>query len=120
MIRVYRSLFYYDIKMENEVVINKCGNYPENFTKIDILSNPDFVFENDPSYQSIQLFDSELNTIYVNSFIECEHYVLGGWDNSPAQFNEISFHNSLSLIIAGAIIIRYLLKKILNSMLQEA
>ena len=98
--------------MENEVVINKCGKYPEDFIKIDILSDPDFVFVNDTNYQSIQLFDSELNTIYVNSFIECEHYVLGGWDNSPAQFNEISFHNSLSLIIVGAILSRYLIKKI--------
>ena len=98
--------------MENEVVINKCGKYPEDFIKIDILSDPDFVFVNDPNYQSIQLFDSELNTIYVNSFIECEHYVLGGWDNSPAQFNEISFHNSLSLIIVRAILSRYLIKKI--------
>ncbi len=98
--------------MENEVVINKCGKYPEDFIKIDIWSDPDFVFVNDPQYQSIQLCDSELNTIYVNSFIECEHYVLGGWDNSPAQFNEISFHNSLSLIIVGAILSRYLIKKI--------
>ena len=27
-----------------------CGQYPENFIKEDILSNPDFVFINDPNY----------------------------------------------------------------------
>ena len=43
---------------------------------------------------------------------ELYEIVLGGWDNSPAQFNEISFHNSLSLIIVGAILSRYLIKKI--------
>ena len=56
------------IQVENEVVINKC-EISGRFIKIDI-SDPDFVFVNDPNYQSIQLFDSELNTIYVN-FIEC-------------------------------------------------
>ncbi|MAW08640.1 MAG: hypothetical protein CMC23_00290 [Flavobacteriaceae bacterium] len=100
------------MKMDNSTVINLCGNYPENFEKADVLSDPDYIFKNDPSYQAIQLYDNELNSVYVNSFIECEHYVLGGWDNSPTQFNEISFHNSLSLIMVGALIVRFLVKKI--------
>ena len=94
------------------VIEEICGNYPEGFEKLDISSDPNYVFVSDPGYSTRQLFDSEGNKVFVNSFIECEHYVLGGWNNSPAQFNEISFHNSLSLIIVGAILSRYLIKKI--------
>ena len=37
--------------MENSTVINLCGNYPENFEKADVLSDPNYVFKNDSSYQ---------------------------------------------------------------------
>ena len=97
--------------MENSTVINLCGNYPENFEKADVLSDPNYVFENDSSYQAVQLYDNELNSVFVNSFVECEHYVLGGWDNSPTQFNEISYHNSYSIMLVGALVVRFLLKK---------
>ena len=97
--------------MENSTVINLCGQYPVDFVKSDILSDPNFVFKNDPNYQAIQLFDGDLNTIYVNSFIECEHYVLGGWDNSPVQLNEIDLHNSLSLLMISVILVNYIFKK---------
>ena len=80
--------------MENSTVINLCGNYPENFEKADVLSDPNYVFKNDSSYQAVQLYDNELNSVFVNSFVECEH-ALGGWDNSPTQFNEISYHTLL-------------------------
>ena len=86
--------------MENETVVKFCGEYPENFIKQDIASNPDFVFKNDPTYQTVQLFDIEDNTVYVNSFIECEHYVAGGWDQNTVQRQE----TNMQLIIVGVII----------------
>ena len=46
-------------KFLNNDVINFCGEYPENFIKIDISSNPDYVFENDADFESVQLFDVE-------------------------------------------------------------
>ena len=104
-------MFYYHVKVENSTVINLCGQYPDDFVKPDILSDPNFVFENDPNFQAIQLYDGDLNTIYVNSFIECQHYVIGGWDNSPNQFNEITLHNSLSLIMVSVILVNYIFKK---------
>ena len=55
-----------------------CGNYPEGFKKLDISSDPNYVFVNDPSYSARQLFDIDGNKVFVNSFIECEHYVSGG------------------------------------------
>ena len=35
--------------MESDV-IRICGQYPENFEKQEIASNPDFIFVNDQSY----------------------------------------------------------------------
>jgi len=39
----------YLFKTINNEVINFCGEYPENFIEVDVLSNPEYVFENDTS-----------------------------------------------------------------------
>tara|TARA_B100001029_G_C14662026_1_gene234914 strand:+ start:71 stop:388 length:318 start_codon:yes stop_codon:yes gene_type:complete len=92
--------------MENQTVINICGVYPENFVKQDITSNPDFVFKNDPSYSVIQLYDIDENTVFVNSFIECEHYVTGGWEYNPVQ----NLETSMQFLIIGAIFLSVIIK----------
>jgi len=61
-----------------------CGEYPTDYVKEDISSNPNYVFVNDPNFESIRLLDEVGNTVFVNSFIECEHYVSGGWNFVPA------------------------------------
>ena len=61
-----------------------CGDYPADYVKEDISSNPNYVFVNDPSFESIRLLDEVGNAVFVNSFIECEHYVSGGWNFVPA------------------------------------
>ena len=66
--------------MEKEIE-NNCGISPNNQELVDIASDPNFVFENDPSYNAITLFDLEGNVVNVNSWVECAHYVNGGWSN---------------------------------------
>ena len=89
-----------------------CGNYPKGFQKLDISSNPNYVFVNDPDYSTRQLFDSEGNKVFVNSFIECEHYVSGGWGFSPLKNEEI-FHQELFLyLIIFGIVVSFLKLKI--------
>ena len=63
-----------------DIVIRLCGPYPDNYIKVEIENNPDFVFTPDPLFPTTQLADEEENLVYVNSFTECEHYVMGGWD----------------------------------------
>ena len=46
------KLNYYKI-MENKTVKIICGDYPENFEKLEILSDANFVFENDPEYNTV-------------------------------------------------------------------
>lgn len=101
---------FFDLS-DNEI-INLCGEFPINFKEIDIASNPDFVFENDLGYEAVKLFDSEENTVFVNSFVECHHYVNGGWNFIPSQRNESDFHDILigfSLIII--VLANFVIKK---------
>ena len=88
-----------------------CGEYPVDFVKTDIASDPSYVFVNDPNYSARKLFDSEGSTVFVNSFIECEHYVAGGWGFTPVQNLEITLHNYLFIFVALAIGVRFILQK---------
>jgi len=51
-----------------------------------IGNNPNFVFENDPAFDSVRLFDVENNIVNVNSWLECANYVNGGWTNHISDF----------------------------------
>ena len=51
-----------------------------------IGNNPNFVFENDPNFESIRLFDFDGNIVNVNSWLECANYVNGGWTNNISDF----------------------------------
>ena len=96
-------------------VVELCGGIPQDFEKVDFSSNPDFVFENDIDFSSKQLFDSEGNTVFVNSFIECEHYVSGGWDYSPLKNNEIQLQDITLYVVLFLLAVTYsknLIKKI--------
>ena len=93
-----------------------CGEYPADFIDIEIESNPNFVFKNDLNYNAVQLFDLEENSVFVNSFLECQHYVRGGWDYIPNLRNESFYHNtllavSLTAILVGLVIVKLNLKK---------
>ena len=57
----------------------------------------------------MQLFDIDENTVFVNSFIECEHYVTGGWVYDPIQNLETSMH----FLIIGGIFLSVIIKFIL-------
>tara|TARA_S200000501_G_C20625126_1_gene656340 strand:- start:311 stop:613 length:303 start_codon:yes stop_codon:yes gene_type:complete len=74
-----------------------------------------FIFENDPSFESINLTDKFNRTIMVNSYEECEHYVLGGW-NSSASMN-IEYFSQYFLLIF--IVVAVLKRKYLLSFIYE-
>lgn len=95
--------------MTKTEVIRICGNYPVDYTKPEIVNNPNFVFKNDPNYLAIRLQDSEDNVIAVNSFIECEHYVLGGWNDGVISEKEML--NLLSLTLVFVLLILIPIKK---------
>jgi len=87
----------------NKIVEMICGAFPNNFVDEDIASNPNFIFENDPSFAQRLVNDSEGNSVLVNSFIECHHYVMGGWNVIPELLNEKLYHNVLIVFVFTAV-----------------
>jgi len=97
-----------------DYVTKFCGEAPVGFQQIDIKSNPNFVFKNDPTFNSVQLFDVEGNSVFVNSYLECQHYVAGGWNYIPFQRHESDYHMFLIYISLSILIATYVISK--NSM----
>ena len=63
-----------------------CGVSPQNNENLNFqVSDPNFVFENDPLFETVVLYDKDGNVVNVNSWIECAHYVNGGWDTVNYQ-----------------------------------
>ena len=91
-----------------------CGVYPEDFEKLDISSNPNFVFTNDPNYPAKQLFDADSNKISVNSFVECEHYVSGGWNFTPIESSEFLLQDNLIYISLFLLVLTFLRPKLIK------
>ena len=84
-----RSLF----KIENI-----CGKNIGEYSLENIQNNPNFVFENDPNYETVVLYSSEGTVINVNSWIECANYVEGGWTNSLISNTNSELYYFLFLI----------------------
>ena len=66
----------------NKNIETSCGIKPSDLEDIIIGNDPNFVFTNDPSFPTKVLYDSEGNIVNVNSWIECSHYVKGGWSSN--------------------------------------
>ena len=99
---------------EEQTVVTICGPYPNNFQAVEISENKIFVFENDPAYEAVKVFDTDRNSVFVNSFLECEHYVTGGWslipevDFIPGQDLEDLFQDSLLFLAIASILIGFI------------
>lgn len=69
-----------------------------------IGNNPNFVFENDPNFETVRLFDSGGNIVNVNSWLECANYVNGGWTDYSSDFvngEQYIFFALCGLIVSG-------------------
>ena len=84
-------------------VENSCGVAPEDVSYFDPGNDPNFVFTNDPTFETVTLYDIEGNVANMNSWFECAHYVNGGW--SSAQI--INFQGDkflfLSLLVVASV-----------------
>ena len=99
----------------NQKIIEQCGIKPTNVELIIVGNDPNFVFTNDPNFQTVVLYDLEGNVINVNSWLECANYVNGGWVNNLDVFiNEerIFFFTILLLTTVGIVLKRYYQNKI--------
>lgn len=77
-----------------------CGSFPQNHVSLDLIDNPNYVFEKDVNYSPIQLWDKSKNSVMVNSLLECEHYFVSGWNyknNNGLNFKQIKCLDLLPL-----------------------
>ena len=75
---MFSIINYYDVLMVTNKIIEICGLVPINYSK-ENLNSGNIVFQNDPDFNPINLYDFWGNLVTVNSFEECQHYVEGGW-----------------------------------------
>ena len=92
-------------KLENNIseIESQCGVKPTDAEIVEIGSDPNFVFVNDPNFDTVILYDIEGNVINVNSWIECAHYVNGGWVNSVIANYPGDKYLSITLILIAII-----------------
>ena len=75
----------------NDLIKQVCGDSPNGESYVNIVSDPNYVFLPDPSFVKVKLYDVDGNSVIVNSWIECAHYVSGGWSSALETFNGSSF-----------------------------
>ena len=97
------------MKNNLESIESQCGISPGDTSFKQIESNPNYIFENDPSFETIVLYDVDGNIVNVNSWVECAHYVNGGW---LTTYNEglsgnLLFLSIVILITSSYFVIRY-------------
>lgn len=84
-------IFYFNFSRYPTSYIEKvCGSFPQNHVSLELIDNPNYIFEKDFNYSPVQLWDKSKNSVIVNSLLECEHYYLSGWNykNNNGSFSE--------------------------------
>lgn len=99
------------MQLKIELICGKSNLVP-NFDEIN--NNPNYVFSNDPNFDSVRLFDINNNVVNVNSWIECAHYVNGGWTNNFFDFysGEKTLFFTITIIFISTLLLKkYYFKK---------
>jgi hypothetical protein len=65
--------------VENTKIISICGPSPTNFIPVNPADST-YVFQNDPTFPALNLYDFFGRGATVNSFQECAYYVQEGWE----------------------------------------
>ena len=80
-----------------------CGTKPSGVSYTDPGNDPNFVFVNDPNFEALTLFDPEGNIINVNSWLECVHYLKGGWGSNQILSSMSEQYLSISLFFIAVV-----------------
>jgi len=95
----------------NTNIVNICGKSDNTISLESIANDPNFVFTNDTEYLGVIVYDEIGNSIIVNSFQECEHYVMGGWYENPISNQEQDLQIGIVYLLIATVIIKFLIKK---------
>tara|TARA_S200000501_G_C20859084_1_gene758962 strand:+ start:1899 stop:3593 length:1695 start_codon:yes stop_codon:yes gene_type:complete len=96
--------------MDQSFIEKICGSFPPNFIE-PIITDNTYIFENDPSFQPINLYNFLGQGATVNSFKECFYYVSQGWEPDKTTFVDIGIQ-ILPFIVTSFLIYVFLKKNI--------
>ena len=65
--------------MDENIITKICGLIPDGFVKV-TPQDSNFIFQNDPSFSPLNLYDFFGRSATVNSFVECYYYVELGFE----------------------------------------
>jgi len=87
------------MEISNKEIENNCGEKPAGVEYVNPGNDATYVFSNDLNYEAIALYDSEGNIINVNSWVECVHYVKGGWTGNNIINSNAEMYFSIGLVL---------------------
>ena len=102
--------------MDISFIENICGAFPSNFIPAVITDNS-FVFENDPQFDPINLYNFFGQGATVNSFTECFYYVSEGWE--PNKLTIINIVMQIIPFLVFGLFIYFLFKNDLYKKILE-
>ena len=103
--------------MDINFIQNICGLKPTNFQKV-VPTDSNYIFENDPSFQPLNLYDFFGRSATVNSFTECYYYVELGFEPVKTTIFDIGLI-ILQVFVFGLILFRFLKSNIYKRMLKK-
>ena len=103
--------------MDNNLIQNICGLVPDNFQKV-IPTDSNYIFENDPKFQALNLYDFFGRSATVNSFTECYYYVELGFEPVKTTIFDIGLI-VFSTVVVGLILYIFLKSDIYKGILKK-
>jgi len=94
----------------NKKIYSICGE-SDQIVDFEMIGNdPNFVFKNDPNFETIVLYDPEGNIVNLNSWLECANYVNGVW--TDGLYEQLDFERVLFFLTVSSIVLYLVFKKI--------
>ena len=96
--------------MDKSFIEKICGPFPPNFIE-PIITDNTYIFENDPIFQPINLYNFLGQGATVNSFTECFYYVNQGWEPNKTTIVDIGIQ-ILPFLVTSFLIYVFLKRKL--------
>lgn len=99
--------------MESDItnIQKTCGSQPLGVFYEDPGNNPNYVFISDSNFDPVKLFDPDGNIIFVNSWVECVHYLKGGWLSSQLVSQQVDKYLSIGLFATCCLLTLFVIFK---------
>ncbi len=88
--------------MDENIVTNICGMFPEGFVKA-TPQDSNYIFQNDPTFSPLNLYDFFGRAATVNSFTECFYYVELGFEPNKTTIFEYAL--LIGVVIVSCLVV---------------